>query len=135
MTLPLVLSLYSLPTRLCDDARVRSSIQRKFRAATKFQSACRVFLQRQRIVPIVERARIVKEVQWAKDSRQAFRIQKQWRSLRWGAHASRCVRSVCSVCSVCSVFNVRSVCSVCSVCNVCLQCYSPVLSYLVCSDC
>ena len=68
---------------MCLGAYERELFQRKFRAATLFQSVVRLFLARQRITPVVERARIAKEVQWAKDSRICFRIQKKWRSNRY----------------------------------------------------
>ena len=58
------------------------ALQRKFAAATKFQSAVRLFLQRARFRTMVHLARIVQELEWARLSRVCFKIQRRWRCLQ-----------------------------------------------------
>jgi hypothetical protein len=71
----------NLPTVVPPAPRLMQ-LQRKFAAATKFQSAVRLFLQRARFRPLIHLARVVKEIEWARLSRICFKIQRQWRCLQ-----------------------------------------------------
>jgi hypothetical protein len=50
-----------------------------------FQSAVRAYQTRWRVRVLVQRARIVRETEWARLSRLCFKIQRRWRCMRWVA--------------------------------------------------